>query len=309
MAKNNDSLRRNALHFDLERAMRYDAYAQIFAIWARPLGERGISLINLDGLDSPPDVLYNFYFDLLSRLRSEFAACGDILRFCLSAADIELAKEEKKVAALISVEGAELLRCSICDLREAYSFGVRLVNLCWNFDNILAGSAMGATRGGLTEEGAVFVREAQRLGVVIDMSHSSEAAFWDTIEIAVSPVIASHSNSWSIHHHPRNLRDRQFKALSDLGGVAGINFYPPFLGLGEDIDAIIAHMEHFLALGGEKSLALGSDFDGVDSLPRDLRGVQHMDALYNAMLKRNFSEALVQDIFYNNLLEALGRIL
>ena len=193
-------------------------------------------------------------------------------------------------------------------MREAHERdGLAMINLCWNSDNALCGAAMDSGSG-LTDAGRAFVRAAQDVGVAVDLSHASERTFWDVLEIAEKPVIASHSNAAALSSEfPRNLTDEQFTALVKCGGGAGLNLCADFIGLGRDIGACCAHIEHFLALGGEKSLFLGTDFDGIAAVPRGLYGVQDMWKLYEALLERGHSEELVQDIFYGDLLRILGR--
>ena len=182
------------------------------------------------------------------------------------------------------------------------------MHLTWNEDNVLCGAAM-ASGNGLTERGREFVRAAQRMGVVLDMSHLSERGFWDVLEIAEKPVLAGHSNAAALCPHPRNLTDAQFTALVKSGGAAGLNYYPEFLGLGRDLAAIVAHAEHWLSLGGEKTVCLGGDLDGIEAPPKGMSGVESAGELYNAMLRKNWSEDLVRDIFYNNLRDFFGRAL
>ena len=186
--------------------------------------------------------------------------------------------------------------------------GVIMLNLCWNRDNALCGAAMGSGSG-LTEQGRGFVRECQRLGVAVDMSHASERAFWDALELSEKPMIASHSNSAALcSAFPRNLTDAQFGALAKTGGGAGINLCPDFLAEGgAGMADVLRHIEHFLALGGERAVFLGADFDGIDATPEGLRGAQDMGALYEALLRENYPEALVRGIFYENLLNILER--
>lgn len=199
---------------------------------------------------------------------------------------------------VFSVEGAEGIGCDESFLPQAYADGVRAINLCWNRDNALCGSAMDGASG-LTEAGRSFVRAMERLGIYADVSHMSDTAFWDLIEMAERPVIASHSNSRVLCPWARNLTDKMFRAVAQTGGCVGINFCADFLGRGRDVEAAVDHAEHFLALGGEKSVGLGSDFDGCETAAglADLRG---LEALYNAMLRRNWAESLVRDIFYYN---------
>lgn len=199
---------------------------------------------------------------------------------------------------IFSVEGAEGIDCDISFLPQAYADGVRAINLSWNYDNALCGAAMdGAT--GLTDAGRAFVREMERLGIYADVSHMSDTAFWDLIEMAQKPVIASHSNSRRLCPYARNLTDKMFLAIAKTGGCVGLNFCADFVGGGRDVEALVDHAEHFLALGGEKHLGIGSDFDGCHTVD-GLNDLHAIGALYNAMLRRNWAEALVQDIFYHN---------
>lgn len=284
---NGESLRRNSLQLDLERLGRYSPAAQVFAICN-------------EFLDNAQDSAGVY----IEKLKTELIMNSDTVKLCLNFADLDRAIAEGKTAAFISVEGAE----QISDLDEAYSAGVRIIHPTWNIDNEICGAAMDSGAG-LTEYGKEFVLKAQALGILLDMSHISDRAFWDVIEIAKKPVIAGHSNSRALCNHPRNLTDEQFRALIRLGGGAGINLYPEFLGFSRDIDAVIAHIEHFLSLGGEKSVFLGCDFDGIEITPDGINGVEDLEKLYNALLRINYSEALVRDIFFNNIYGIIRRTL
>ena len=277
------SLGANAAEVDIDRLSAYSPAAQVFAIWG------------------------GHYEEKLALLRRGLARDGRAV-LCRTAEEVRKANAAGKVAALLSVEGAEILGCSIERLREACERdGLAMINLCWNSDNALCGAAMDSGSG-LTDAGRAFVRAAQDVGVAVDLSHASERTFWDVLEIAEKPVIASHSNAAALSSEfPRNLTDEQFTALVKCGGGAGLNLCADFIGLGRDIGACCAHIEHFLALGGEKSLFLGTDFDGIAAVPRGLYGVQDMWKLYEALLERGHSEELVQDIFYGDLLRILGR--
>ncbi len=305
-ARRGEGLRINSCQLDLQRLSAYAPCAQVFAIFLRPEGEPPGSF---DVPDAPGAVLYGLYRQTLERLHTELAVNADLVTLCTSAAEVQAAAQAGKIAALIAVEGAELLDCSVENLRRAYMDGVRLVNLTWNYPNALAGTALSRAQSGLTAAGRAFVTAAQELGVAVDLSHASERTFWDTVEIARRPILAGHSNARALCGHPRNLTDDQFRALVRLGGCAGLNLCPDFLGLGRDIEAVVAHAEHFLALGGEKAVCLGGDLDGIDAPPAGIAGVEDMGALYEAMLRRNWSEDLVRDIFYYNLLEVLRKAL
>jgi len=301
-------IRENKLHVDLKRGLQYTPYAQVFAVFTRPVS----SWESLDfSKDWAPELLENIGDELLNKLLYEFERNSDILSLCRSTADVKLANDGGKAAGLIAVEGAELLGCSISGLERAYEKGVRLSNLCWNYDNPLCGAANGPTKSGLTERGIHYVSKMQALGVAVDLSHASERTFWDVVELTKKPILAGHSNAKAVCNHPRNLTDDQFAALVRLGGVAGLNLCQDFLRTGgnAEIEDILRHAEHFLGLGGEKAICLGGDLDGIDTPPKGISGIESYGELYNAMLRRNFSETLVRDIFYNNLFNVLEAVL
>ena len=281
------SLRKNNFHTGLEKLRKFTPCAQVFAVCA-------------ETLDRPVEKADA----MLRRLSQEIEENSDIVMLCLNFHDIKKAAGLGKIAAVISIEGCE----QISSLESAYQNGVRILHPTWNFDNELCGAAVGSGRG-LTEKGRAFVKKAQHMGFALDMSHISERGFWDALEVCEKPVIAGHSNAKALCNVPRNLTDEQFNALVDVGGGAGINLYPEFLGLGKDINAVIAHIEHFLSLGGERSVFLGCDFDGIDSTPTGLDGVQRLDKLYNELLNRNYPEALVRALFWDNLYDIMEKML
>ncbi|MEA4894483.1 MAG: dipeptidase [Oscillospiraceae bacterium] len=305
----NTGLRRNSFHIDLERGRAFSPYAQVFAVFTRPetrdYHDRDYSA------DFPIEVLKRMGGELLDLLISEFEKNSDILKLCRSAADVRTAAERGMAAGLIAIEGAELLGCELSGLERAYEKGVRLINLCWNYDNALCGAANGPTKGGLTGKGTDFVKRMQELGMAVDLSHASEWTFWDVVEITKKPIIAGHSNSKTVCGNVRNLTDGQFIALVSLRGAAGINLCPEFLNENGNagIEDILRHIEHFLALGGEKSVCLGGDLDGIDTTPEGITGIEDYAKIYNAMLSRNYPEDLVRDIFFNNLFDVLERVL
>ena len=282
-----EALRRNSMHLDLERLGQYSPAGQVFAICA---------------VDDPEPV--KFADISIAYFHEQIKENSDIVKLCLNFQDIITAEAEGKIAALLSVEGAE----QIADIEAAFGQGVRIVHITWNHDNALCGAAMdGGT--GLTEQGRRFVCRAQELGIMLDMSHISERGFWDTLEISTRPVIAGHSNAKTLCSVPRNLTDEQFTALAGQGGGAGINLYPEFLGLGRDIDAVFAHIEHFMSLGGEKAVFLGCDLDGIKEPPKGIRGVQDLGRIYETLLRHNYTEQLARDIFRNNILRIMEKAL
>ena len=303
------SLRENDLHVDFTRQKRYGRCAQVFAVYVR----REVG--NFEDMDYSKDqsaeVLVPKADRLLSFISGEIGKNGDLVTLCRSAAEIKAANDAGKTAALISVEGAELLGCDFARLRDAYARGVRIVNLVWNYDNAVCGAANGISGGGLSPRGREFVLAMQEMGMAVDLSHASERTFWEVCEIAKKPVFCSHSDAKALCDHPRNLTDGQFMQLVKMGGVAGLNLYPLFLDDNgdADIETVVEHAEHFLSLGGEKAVCLGGDWDGVDYLPDGLTGIESVGEVYEAMLRRNWKEDLVRDIFYNNLFEFMEKVL
>ncbi len=284
-------LSENGGHLDLKRLRAYAGAAQIFALWAAP------------GLDRPA-----VFRRCMHRWEEELTRNRDTLVHCRSAAEARQAVAEGKVAGFLSVEGGTLLGCSVAGLCEAHRLGVRMATLTWNRSNALAGAAQDGG-GGLTEAGRRFVAAAWELGVAVDLSHASESAFWDVIRIAPRPVLCSHSNARTLCDHPRNLTDGQIAGLIHNGGCMGLNLYPEFLG-GGDLDAVYAQIDHILCLDGRETLCLGADWDGIDDLPEGIGGTEDMVKIYEGLLRRNYSEKLVRDIFFNNLMrfmeEAVG---
>lgn len=301
-ARQEKSLRRNDLQVDLERCKAFTPYAQIFAIWSRPMVDGKVS--DNYTKDYPQEVLEKAAGELLKKLLGEFYVNSDILVHCKSAAEAKIAAKDGKIAAFIAIEGAEQIGCDLKKLQAAFDSGVRYVNLCWNYDNALCGAANGAEKYGLTDKGREFVVQMQRMGMAVDLSHASEKAFWDVMEIVKRPVIVGHSNSKAVCDNPRNITDEQFKAVLANGGVVGINLCPDFLNNREPADKhdIFRHIEHFAALGGEKNICLGGDLDGIDKPPLGIEGIESYDIICEMMLKHNWPESLVLDIMYNNLM-------
>ncbi len=280
-------LRKNSMQLDLERLADYSPAAQVFAICA---------------VDDPEPV--KFADVSIAYFHEQIKENSDMVRLCLNFQDIISAEREGRIAALLSIEGAE----QIADIDAAFGQGVRIVHMTWNHDNALCGAAMDSGTG-LTVQGRRFVMRAQELGIMLDMSHISERGFWDTLEISTRPVIAGHSDSKTLCNVPRNLTDEQFTALVGQGGGAGINLYPEFLGLGRDIDAAFAHIEHFMSLGGERGVFLGCDLDGIEETPKGISGVQDLGRLYETLLRHNYAEQLARDIFRNNILRIMEKAL
>lgn len=289
------SLRNNDFHIDLARAATLPGYAQCFACFTTdlfPLAE-----------GATPEMVFA---GEVTAITEEMTANQDLIRQAYTPADIVSNLENGLMSGILTIEGPAGFGFDAGKLPELYERGFRITTLGWNEKNTLCGSH--ATGGGLTDKGRAYVKEAQRLGMVIDVSHISDEAFWDIMAITEGPVIASHSNSRAVWNVSRNITDEMFLAICKTEGVVGINFYTDFLGDDPDLDTVCDHILHFLSLDPTGShVALGGDLDGCESIPRGFEGVQDYQKLAQRLLERGVSEETVYNIFWNNALEVLKR--
>lgn len=281
------NLRQNGGHIDLVRCTAFSRSAQVFAIFH-------------DAQEAPADGMWAQCKRIHDFFLCEMAGNADLVQHCRNGAEIDAAVSAGKMAALLSIEGADLLECKVERIETVADWGVRLLNPVWNRANILCGAHFEEHDRGLSDYGRDFVRELYRCGIYPDVSHISDRGFWDIAELAAGPIVASHSNARALCGHSRNLTDEQFCAIRDSGGVVGLNLYRHFVG--EDaMDALVAHVEHFLRLGGEKTLCLGGDLDGCEVLAASMQGVEDVPRLYDALAMRGYSRELLEDLFWNNL--------
>ena len=160
----------------------------------------------------------------------------------------------------------------------------------------------------MTDLGKAYVKEAQRLGLIVDVSHISDEGFWDIMKITQAPVVATHSNSRAVWNHSRNVTDDMFKAICETGGVVGFNQFAAFIGEKADWDMACRHILHFLEMDPEaKHIALGGDLDGCDVLVEGYSGVQDYPAFALALLNRGVSEDMLRNIFWNNALGVMRK--
>ena len=302
-------LRENDLHVNRAAARRYKHYAKFFSLFC---GARVPSAEAAKGrdclLDTPEDARLA---RMLQTAKQEFAANQDWLMFCRSADDLEAAAQAGKAAAFLSIEGAELLPDRPDALDFAYDAGIRLITVTWNYRSRYGCSCVIDQDEGLTEEGKQLVRDCAEKGIIVDVSHLSEKGFWDVCETIDGPFAASHSDSRALCRHPRNLTDRQFAEIARRGGLVGVNLYTPFLVRQSDsvIDDAIDHIERFLGLYGEKTVALGCDFDGCDALPAGIDGLGDLYRLADRMLALGYTERAVNGLFYDNAAAFIRRML
>ena len=289
------SLRKNETHIDLERASKLGGYAQCFACFTTPYMEQWAKV--------SPIVIFERE---LATIQREVDKNKDLISIAYSAAEIEQNQEKGKMSAVLTLEGTAGIGYDPALLEDLHAIGFRISSLGWNDSNPLTGSHK--TGGGLTDQGREFVKEAQRLGILVDVSHISDEGFWDMMDITNAPIIATHSNSRAVWNESRNLTDEMFLAICKTGGVAGYNACAEFTGENPTIDTICDHIFHFMELDPSgKHIALGGDLDGVDNMPAGFEGVQSWPVLAQRLLERGLSEETVMDIYWNNILGVMKR--
>jgi membrane dipeptidase len=280
-------------HCDLPRMKEANVQAALFAI------ESGYTM---ESLIKSMDI----WFKLVSNPANSLLQIKTIN-------DFEKIKDSEKVGAILHFEGLSGMDEDLKLLRLGYHLGLRTMGLTWSNVNKFATGVRVTTksqrRTGLTDMGRGLVKEAQDLGITIDVSHLNDQSFWDLYEITEKPIIATHSNARSICDHPRNLTDDQIKAIYEKHGTIGINFCMKFLdpehpseeytNLGLDI--IKKHIDHIVNLSDINTVALGSDYDGT-SVPNIVRDCTKLPDLWNYLLENGYSEQDINKISHQNLL-------
>lgn len=249
------------------------------------------------------------------------------LEMASTVADIRRIRRAGKIASLMGIEGGHAIEDSLSALRLFHRLGIRYMTLTHTNTNNWADSAGGIgnppelRHGGLSDFGKEVIREMNRLGMMVDISHVGDETFQDVIETTEAPVIASHSSCRALTNVPRNLTDDMLRALAKNGGVIMINFYNGFINTDyakpgdpaptksaqtATMDMLMAHFEHAIKIAGIDHVGIGSDFDGVDGLlPPGMEDVSKLPTITYELLKRGHSEAAVKKVLGENLLRVM----
>ena len=277
----NQSIIRNDFEFSLEKAKAYENYTQVMAIW-----------IPDDYRNDRAFALTEHCYRRLQRelqKQSVFQKCSDYTQ------------RDSSHTVILSVEGGAVLGGKTERVKVLQEMGVRFLTLTWNGRNEIGDGILCENPKGLTDFGKALIPELENHQIIIDISHASEPLFYDVVQYSTKPFVATHSNSRRYCRHKRNLTDEQFKIICQHGGIVGLNFHKYFLtdsGKAEFSD-LQNHLEHFLSLGGENHISLGSDFDGAE-MPKCITGAESIQNFYEYLLSQNYRESLLQKIFYDN---------
>lgn len=275
----NMSLWANKCHIDFERLKKSGCCLQFMAIWTDPVYKS-------DEAYKRCMALLDFYYSQIDSTINTVTT-GDGIK-------------DDKLNILLSVEGGGLLQNDIENLHKLYEKGIRALTLTWNEDNCIGGG-IGNNDKGLTNFGKEVIREMNKLGMIVDVSHLSDKGFWQVADLC-DTFMASHSNCRRICPDNRNLTDEQIKCLIEHKGFMGINFHGDFLNENfSSANDIKRHINHVINLGGENIIGFGTDFDGTDKLPQGFADVGNMAEFISTFCKK--------DLLYTNLYGNIRRIL
>lgn len=295
--KSREKLSRNTLHLDTRRTAPFGRFLQCAALFcpADVPDEKGFSFI-LSAAD---------YFE--AQIKETPAAT--LVR---TRAELYTAWNTGKRAFLFTVEDARILNRNIDRISLLYSRGVRIITPLWRGVSAIGGAH--DTDVGLSAFGKDAVETMVASRILPDVSHASEKSFLDIHEITTAaglPLIATHSCAAALCPHTRNLTDTQIRKIAEGSGVVGLNFYPPFLkesGKAE-LDDIFSHLRHLFRIGGKELPALGTDFDGINTLPRGICGIEDMERVYTEIKRHGFTESEADCFFSGNAERILKAIL
>ncbi len=295
---------------------------------------------------------------LIDTVDRTIAAHPKDLALATNAAELNRAVRAGKIAGLMGIEGGHAIADDLSMLRVYRKLGVSYMTLTWANPTSWADSSGKENRdkvkapAGLTDFGREVVREMNRIGMIVDISHVSDQTFFDVLQVTSKPVIASHSSCRALADVPRNMTDDMLRALARNGGVVGINYSSGFLdaefrkrseaaqpkppptppaALATDPDALAAwryshlfaegskvepppldrlidHLDHAIKVAGIDHVGLGSDFDGVNSLPRGMEDVSHLPRITEALLARGYTEAQIKKVLGGNFLRVLADV-
>ena len=315
--------RHNHGHVDLPRLQEGGVDAVFFAVWVPGSVDGGAAV--------------EAARQQIHRIQQMIVGNHDGVAAARTANDIRRARNEGKIAILLAIEGGHLIEDSLEILREYRARGAAYLTVTHAFHTSWADSAgvheaLKPLHGGLTAFGRDVVIELNRLGMMVDVSHASDATVRDVLETSVAPVIATHSSCQALSPHCRNLSDEMMRAIAATGGTVQINFCAAFIdpefprldsdraaayvaagGTGErpltdhvtPLECLVDHFDHALQLIGPDHVGIGSDFDGVPALPTGMEDCARLPHLTAALLRRGYGETDLAKVLGGNVLRVM----
>lgn len=280
-------------HITLDNCLKYDKYIQCFAMYMEPKHIKTTA--------------FEFCLELIKLLDLQIANNITTMYKIKSKSDLENYNsfEKKCLGVIITVEDGICLDNKIENIFKLYELGVRMLGLTWNgLNSIAAGVDFSNTKDdGLSKFGYEVIKVMNEINMIIDVSHLSEKSFYDVIGASKKPVMASHSSSYNICNHKRNLKDDQIKQISKNGGIIGLNIYPYFLENNKSkasIESAINHIKYIINVGGKDCIGIGSDFDGIEETPIGLENNLKLFDLVVELEKSGLNTNLIEKIMWQN---------
>lgn len=305
--KKNDIYSVQEAMLDIKRLQEANVMAQFFAIFFPAKTDELMAELNTDEL---------YFGGLYHTFCNTLHKHSDVIHFAGNGKEVEENLRADKISAFLTLEDGRMLDGKVENIRKFYEKGVRLITLTWNFENCLGfpnSKDPEAMEKGLKPFGIETVKEMNRLGMLIDVSHLSDGGFWDVAKYSSKPFVASHSNSRTLCPHQRNLTDEMIHTLAEAGGIAGLNFAGHFLNkdLTDDhsrVECMVEHVKYMMNLGGEDFVAIGTDFDGIGG-QLEIDEPTKMGLLFEALHKAGISERQLDKIASENALRVIKETL
>lgn len=277
------NLAKNNLHIDIERLKQYKNPTQVFAIW--------LSKKYYDNAFNVTNELIDFFEQQIEQN----------IQYIKKSTCYDHIIKDDKINAILSIEGGESIEKDLDNIYHFYKRGVRILTLCWNYENNLGYGAFTKSTEGLKPFGKDAVKIMNQINMIVDVSHLNEAGFWDLYKISKKPFIATHSNAYSICNHCRNLKDDQLKAIKEYGGIVGINLYPKFLTNKNQATEqdIFKHIDYISNIIGIDKICLGSDFDGINETPLNIEDISKYSNLFKK-IEYIYGKDVLEKIAYKN---------
>ena len=295
--KDDSRLLKNNHTVDLEKLKKGNCLAQTFALY-----------VDMADHKSP----YERCMQMANKFHEEIKLNNNTIRLATNYDEILKNEQNGKLTALLAIEEGGVLEGKIENLQKFYDLGVRMITLTWNHENEIGypHNRPEFNQKGLKDFGVDIVYKMNDLGIIVDVSHLSDAGFYDVARLSKKPFIATHSNARSIKNHSRNLTDDMIRVLANSGGIMGINFCSAFLGESKTstIKDMIKHIKHMKNIGGIDIVALGSDFDGIDC-EVEIANVSEMGKLAIELEKEGFTTDEIEKIYYKNALRVIKEVL